>query len=409
MADEPPGADKTLLERLNALKPTSLSLTDPSSSASGSAGTIERAKPPSKEDALSARLKSLRNQDTNSGASTPSVPRVQRPDVKETSQPLNHNEDTAAVTERNPRNTYKSPGPLEDGEDTDDPLYTDDQTLEELLADLRSDDSWLDELAAEEELHQKTTAMLNELGKSINKGESSRDCATSHVSGSEEAEAEGDDGSDDESDGEAMTRETDAVIAKAMDEVEWEKANKPASPPPRSPDIAREEAHSNENTVSADQGKRQSKDDDPFNLPAVPSDLQDQPDIPPQPTPESQSDTDFAASIASRMAALKLTPIPRELPSVPTAALDSLGLPFVPTFSPADRPVPGIAKRTGPGLSDEDQKTWCVVCLDDGAIRCLGCEDGDNVYCARCWKEMHVGPSAGYEERGHSWENFRRR
>lgn len=118
---------------------------------------------------------------------------------------------------------------------------------------------------------------------------------------------------------------------------------------------------------------------------------------------QSQSDVDFAASIASRMAALKLSG-PRALPSAPTVAVDSLGLPQAPTFVPADRPVPGLVKRTG--LTDDDQKTWCVVCLEDGAVRCLDCEAGDNIYCARCWKAMHVGPQAGYDERGHSWETF---
>ncbi|KAJ2992984.1 hypothetical protein NUW58_g1984 [Xylaria curta] len=59
--------------------------------------------------------------------------------------------------------------------------------------------------------------------------------------------------------------------------------------------------------------------------------------------------------------------------------------------------------------SDEDQRTWCVVCLEDGTVHCLGCDAGDDVYCARCWKEMHVGPRAGYDERGHSWETLARR
>lgn len=90
-------------------------------------------------------------------------------------------------------------------------------------------------------------------------------------------------------------------------------------------------------------------------------------------------------------------------------SLDALGLPSAPTFRPEDHqsPDPG---RGGGGLlrsskyTDEDQKTWCVVCLEDATVRCVGC-DGD-VYCARCFREMHVGPSAGYDERGHQWVKF---
>ncbi|KAK5630404.1 hypothetical protein RRF57_006119 [Xylaria bambusicola] len=145
-----------------------------------------------------------------------------------------------------------------------------------------------------------------------------------------------------------------------MDELGWEKANRDPSPspPPRSG-----------NTKESSQGgTSSSRNGGPFNLPGVPSELQDQPDLPTSFT-NTKSDADFEASIASRMAALKLSG-PRALPSAPTVAVDSLGLPQAPTFAPADHPVPDLAKRTR--LTDEDQKTWCVVCLEDGVIRCLG-------------------------------------
>ncbi|KAI0975258.1 hypothetical protein F4678DRAFT_419759 [Xylaria arbuscula] len=374
-------SEKSLLERLNALKPSTVSLTTPSSD-SNHISTIERDKPPSREDALTARLKSLRNQ-----SAVPSDSAVTDHDhdgVSEVTQPRLATQ-TGTPTESK-LGIQQAPTSGQVTDDADPLLYTDDQTLEELLEELRSDETWLDEVAAEEEEHQRVTTLLTELNKSSD---------VSVVPDSQEtSQADGEDSSDDNSEGDFMTAEVDSALAKAMDEVEWEKAKRGSSPPTPTPPKDAQKASQHATVLSPKE--------DTFNLPTVPSELQDQPDLPAS-SAQDESDVDFAASIASRMAALKLSG-PRNLPSAPTAAVDSLGLPQAPTFAPADRPVPGLAKRTG--LTDEDQKTWCVVCLEDGTIRCLGCEDDDNVYCARCWKEMHVGPQAGYDERGHSWETF---
>ncbi|KAI0446533.1 hypothetical protein F4803DRAFT_18961 [Xylaria telfairii] len=382
--DNAPAPDKSLLERLNALKPSSVRLPSKPNPAS----TIERAKSPSREDALTARLKSLRNQGSESIDSTNAG---QEHGVEESTQvPLTG--DTGPLARGS--GVQQAPTPIQAIDDVDPLLYTDDQTLEELLADLRSDESWLEEVAAEEEEHQRVTALLTELSKpstvseKVDKRNTDHDNPTGNREGS----------SDDDSEEETMETEADSVLARTLDELEWEKeVNKTPCSPPRTKPAPPE----NEKQTPEDSDVRV-PDDDPFNLPTVPSELQDQLD-PVASSTQTQSDVDFAASIASRMAALKLSGT-RALPSAPTDAVDSLGLPQAPTFAPSDRPVPGLVKRTG--LTDEDQKTWCVVCLEDGAIRCLGCEDGDNVYCARCWKEMHVGPRAGFDERGHSWETF---
>ncbi|TGJ82047.1 hypothetical protein E0Z10_g6725 [Xylaria hypoxylon] len=377
--DGAPASDKSLLERLNALKPSSVSLISQSSSISNPTLTSERAESPSREDALTARLKSLRNQVSESAIDSAATD--QGYGVGESTQPH------PAKQTRSPTGSevgiQQAPTSVQVTDDVDPLLYTDDQTLEELLEDLRSDETWLDEVAAEEEEHQRITTLLTELSKS-----SGVSAVPDKQSTNPEASQEGSErSSDDDSEGEIQV---DSVLAKAMDEVEWEMVNKaPSSPPGDAKQASRD-------------GNIPSPNDGAFNLPTVPSELQDQPDLPTLST-QPQSDGDFAASIASRMAALKLSG-PRTLPSAPTVAVDSLGLPQAPTFAPADRPVPGLAKRTG--LTDEDQKTWCVVCLEDGTVRCLGCEAGDDVYCARCWKEMHVGPQAGYDERGHSWEIF---
>ncbi|KAF3057058.1 hypothetical protein GL218_06367 [Daldinia childiae] len=384
-----PGSDRTLLERLNALKPSTVNLSP--SSKSVAASTIESAKPLSKEDALTERLKSLRNQnDSNIHITSSSSNPPQQ-------QPPPNPESSGTGVDAAPTSS------IEDANEDEDPLfYTDDQTLEELLADLESDQQWLEEVLAEDE-HRRVTALLEELGDAA---KTSQDPEKDSETKKSRNENEGEDSSDDDSEGERMTREADDIIAQTADEVEYDQANKPPSQPGSSPTSPSHTAKpgvkggkaANESTQAPG-----SDESDPFNLPTVPSDLQDQhqPDHP----QASQDDADFAASITSRMAALNVdTPVGPDLPSVP-ADIDSLGLPSAPTFAPSDRPAPGLIKQYG--FTDEDQKTWCVVCLEDGAIRCLDC-DGD-VYCARCWKEMHVGPSAGYDERGHRWEKYVRR
>ncbi|KAI1119000.1 hypothetical protein F5Y14DRAFT_118270 [Nemania sp. NC0429] len=387
--DGGPASDKSLLERLNALKPSSVSSVSSLPSKFNAASTIERAKTPSREDALTARLKNLRNQGSESIDSTAAD---QHHGTGEPTQPRPIRE-----MEPSPRGGTlgipRAHSPLQITDDVDPLLYTDDQTLEELLEDLRSDDTWLDAVAAEEEEHQKVTALLTEL----NKPSGAEAQADRQNSSRDPPREDGEGSSDDDSEGDAMITEVDYVLAKAIDELEWEKVDRTPSPPPQPKTSSPEDAKQ-----TSRGGAVHAPGDDPFGLPTVPSNLQDQPS-PPASSTQIQSDVDFAASIASRMSALKLSG-PRALPSAPTDAVDSLGLPQAPTFKPADHPVPGVARRTG--LTEEDQKTWCVVCLEDGAVRCLDCDAGDDVYCARCWKEMHIGPRAGYDERGHSWETF---
>ncbi|OTB04459.1 hypothetical protein M426DRAFT_320818 [Hypoxylon sp. CI-4A] len=398
------GSDKTLLERLNALKPSTVTL-DPSTK-SVAASTIEPAKPPSREDALTERLKSLRSQSDNKAHET-------------SNSEANHTDgDTVAPLSlghaSQPQSWLKSPdrdldtwkvSSTEEIDDAD-PLYTDDQTLEELLADLESDQPWLDEVAAEEEEHRRVMSLLDELGKSSVPVEDSEETSKPIQDKDEKGDEESD---DDNSDSEQMARETDGILAQAVDEAELEKASRPrplshSEPPPSPPPTSSyHDAEPKTQEKHEDQPhtpeQNPSPESDPFNLPAVPKDLQDQP-------VSQEDDASFAASITSRMAALNVNnnspPKSLTLPSVPDAAVDQFGLPSAPSFAPADRPAPGLIKRFG--FTDEDQKTWCIVCLEDGAIRCLDC-DGD-VYCARCWREMHVGPQAGYDERGHRWETF---
>lgn len=240
-----------------------------------------------------------------------------------------------------------------------------------------------------------------------------------------------DEGSDeDDSEGETMSREVENVISRAMDELGLDG---PASQQPTGPDAAPrargdpevggdpelalptvpqdaagdKEGHSTSpKPTTKPGGSDKDGDGEGLSLPAVPTELVD-----PAPTsgkvPSGGGDDEdpFESSIVARLAALKGA-------SAPIIRTDALGLPSAPTFRPEDNAAPG-AKRLvarASGYTDADQKTWCIVCLEDGTIRCLGCDDdgagGGEVYCARCWKEIHVGPSAGYDERGHAWEKF---
>lgn len=226
-----------------------------------------------------------------------------------------------------------------------------------------------------------------------------------------------DEGSDDDSEGEVMSREVENVISRAIDEL---KLDDSASQPAEDGAVGRgtalksddhelalptvpQDAADNKGHNASPKASQPGGNDDAeagLSLPAVPTELVD-----PAPTsgPVSRDGQDpFESSIAARLAALKGA-------QAPIIHTDALGLPSAPTFRPEDNaPAPKrLVARSG--YTDADQKTWCIVCLEDGTIRCLGCDDdggGGDVYCARCWKEMHVGPSAGYDERGHAWEKF---
>lgn len=232
---------------------------------------------------------------------------------------------------------------------------------------------------------------------------------------------------DDDSEGEAMSREVENVISRAMDELELDgPASQPAEydagPGGESeaddhelalPTVPRDAAENKEHDASPKPSQPGGKDGENdgeagLSLPTVPTALVDPaPTSGPVPSGGGGGDP-FESSIAARLAALKGA-------GAPIIHTDALGLPSAPTFRPEDNNAPAprrLAARSGAGYTDADQKTWCIVCLEDGTIRCLGCDDdgggggGGDVYCARCWKEMHVGPSAGYDERGHAWEKF---
>ncbi len=180
---------------------------------------------------------------------------------------------------------------------------------------------------------------------------------------------------DDDSDGEQMSRAVEKLLSQIGDEVS-------ALPPPSA--VAIESDHRGDGKAEGD------GDESAFSLPAVPSQLVD-------PVLGPSGEDNFENDISARLASLR-----------GLGSLDALGLPSAPTFRPEEHnPSSTSVKRLRSNkYTDEDQKTWCVVCLEDATIRCVGCDN--DVYCGRCWKEMHVGPSAGYDERGHQCVKFPR-
>ena len=142
--------------------------------------------------------------------------------------------------------------------------------------------------------------------------------------------------------------------------------------------------------------KKDDTSDSPFSFPLAPSKLP-KPSSPHHEVSTQPSDLD--TDLKARMAAL--SPL----------STYNLGLPSAPSFKPFDNKKDERGNEHS-GLSkygkftDEDIDSWCVICQEDATVVCRGC-DGD-LYCASCWKEGHMGPDAGIEERGHKWSKYKR-
>ncbi|KAF4450924.1 Zinc finger FYVE domain-containing protein 19 [Fusarium austroafricanum] len=329
--------DKSLLDRLNALRGNNAGQEKPASTEI-KVDLIERKKAPTRDDTLAARLKSLRDRgDEPSPApkSTQSAKTPQQP-AKPTPQ-----------AEKAP----KKDSPALENEEDESMFQTDDQTLEELLGDVEPEESF----QAEPDDAQ-VKALLEQLADSIPQdGKDDKDKK---------------DQDSDDSDGEAMNKDVDEVIARFRDEVEVEAALAKT----KTPDPESESEPEQINTKTSD-----------IALPDVPSDLAD------IPASNRAGSTDID-DLTARLAALR-APSPDE---------DSLALPSVPTSKPSGQPVNRLTSRTN--YTDDDVDSWCTVCLEDATVRCPECDD--DVYCTRCWYEMHRGPQAGFDERSHKAVQF---
>ncbi|VUC20738.1 unnamed protein product [Clonostachys rosea] len=350
--------DKSLLDRLAALRGSSPT-TKKEAPVKVEVDVIER-KPatPSREDALASRLKALRDQTSPSPSPSPSSQPPAR-DISFPSKPTKHR----------PEAPEKKDSFQADDDDVEAAFATDDRTLEELLGDVGPDEPSEPPLEPDD---AKVKALLEELSQSIPQDESSESKKT-HA-------AQGD--SDDDSDGEKMTNEVDDVIARFRDEMEVEAAL-------GSKDDDDQKDTSQERRDSSDEGdnRQASGTAADLELPSVPQDL-----TAPDQVPNSDPSSNSLDDITARLSALRAS-----------SASPSFNLPSVPTSKPAKEPnrLKSTTKYT-----DDDMSSWCTVCLEDATLKCLGCDD--DPYCVRCWREMHLGPTATFDDRDHKAVYFTR-
>lgn len=351
---------------------------------------IERAKTPTREDALAARLKSLRSQDT---ASSPSSSPVQKELVSEKTNSThisspNHISPTQTIApSKSPcekAQSHQDEPPHDEDQDVDAMFHTDDKILEELLGDVGEDEKLGAASVTNEPSDEQVKALLEELSRSVPKG----------VGGSDDEAAR----DSDDSDGEHMQHEVDDVIAKFRDEAEVDAALAKDEDEDEDQDQHhKQDQDSSTDDIAIENNKPTNSD---LSLPSLPTNLDDLPSPPsatasPSTTRLTTTTTDLD-DITARMAALRTAP-----PNTPSPSLD---LPSVPSSKPSGKVVNRLTSHTD--YTDDDVDSWCTVCLDDATLRCLGCDD--DPYCARCWREMHVGPSAGFDERSHKAVHFSR-
>ncbi|KAF8865328.1 hypothetical protein BDZ45DRAFT_736439 [Acephala macrosclerotiorum] len=360
---DPPSYDHNLLSRLNALKKSNIEL-DPSKPRH----LIDTPRKATPETDLYARLRSLRN-----GSASPS------PTSRSTTTKVDPPPGPAFPT---------APLYVPESDPLRNPFDTDDKTLDELLADLGPEDQWTlnpDDPADIQKLldEAKTALPGNEVEPSLDdqaaegQPKSSRKPDEEYLTRDldmsvfalDDAEGDAKDhpphgGLEDES------REAQDIVARLLDEVNLERAaEKDRAEHPPVPD-------------------QEDEEESGLSLPSAPTKL---PELPADSDIASKKSLDFKSDIAARMAALE-----------GLGSTNSLGLPSAPTFKPSDKPVKGVMKK----FTDEAIDTWCIICQDDATVRCIGC--GGDLYCANCWKEGHMGPDVGYEEKMHKWTKYKK-
>ncbi|KAH7319325.1 hypothetical protein BKA65DRAFT_514318 [Rhexocercosporidium sp. MPI-PUGE-AT-0058] len=363
---DPPSYDQHLLDRLNALRKSSVEF-DPSKPKPISPAVT------TPETDLSARLRSLRNGPLSSSPSPSPVSKLQQ------SKPAT-----------SPDPVFPS-APAEDPDPLRDPFNTDNKTLDELLADLGPEDQWtlnpddpkdiqklLDEakgaLPRDGEAKVESKDLDHEDDSEGKARRPDRQYLTRDLDMSafalDDGEPEDRGKGKGRMDLEQESREAQDIVARILDEVNLERATEPKE--------------KEESSTSSERLKESaSEESSGLFLPSAPSAL-------PEPVETSKKSLDFESDIAARMSALS------------GLSTNSLGLPSAPTFKPIDKPIKGVMKK----FPDEEVDSWCIICQDDATVKCMGC-DGD-LYCANCWKEGHMGPDVGYEEKTHKWVKYRK-
>ncbi|PTB74583.1 hypothetical protein M440DRAFT_56903 [Trichoderma longibrachiatum ATCC 18648] len=359
----PEDIDTSLLERLQALRGSS-SGASPAVDYRFSVDVIERSKPATREDALAARLKSLRAADDGSTVS----PKREKALTATAPQALPSPSTSHPAEAKDVAHSEQS-ATLENDEDVDLIFSTDDQTLEELLGDVSPDETT--PTPAQDPSDEQVRALLEELSRAVPKDDDAGEGDTAEDS--------------DDSDGERMQAKVSDVVAQFQDEAAVDAALRSSKDD--------DEAAS----VQEDQSQDQRDGDADIALPSLPPNLDDLSSFSPRRASTTTTKADDIEDITARIAALR----------APAGEEDaSFSLPSVPSSRPSagDKPVRRLTSKTD--YTDDDIDGWCTVCLDDATLQCLGCDD--DPYCTRCWRDMHIGPAAAFDDRSHKAVQFTR-
>lgn len=348
-----PEHDSDLLARLNALKPSTLSFESGQPSID-----VEINKPPSVEDRLAERLKGLR-----SGDSKPALDRDPSRSNVETLIARTKDEAATEPLESEPIREWQQGG-------------NDEQSLEELLAELGPDDQWeldpndsknIDSLL--KEAHAALIADEGSIGEEDNHEDKylkdSRTGETLNQSQTYDGATQKDEDQQDD-------EEADDYVQRILAELEYDAKH--------GIDDQEEESPSHEQP-----------DESNLNLPSTPSNMLQQPAAT---EPPSYEDSELEA----RFSKLGL-----DLPSTPTAA------PSTRAKAASKANLSSLkqskAKSNLPKYTDEDIDSWCCICNEDGEVKCVDCDN--DIYCQKCWREGH-GNGPG-QERGHRALQFVRK
>lgn len=92
------------------------------------------------------------------------------------------------------------------------------------------------------------------------------------------------------------------------------------------------------------------------------------------------------------------------LPSTPTSLPSFPSLPQTLPSALKSHPLSPPSKKSTKTAeyTDAEIDSWCAICLADAVVRCRGC--AGELYCWTCWREGHTGPEVGKEELAHAWE-----
>lgn len=354
---------------------------------------------------LLARLNSLKKsplgfvqQPTPSG-SPPGTPRRGTEDTVETDLAARFRKlaGKSGIADHGGPNGFSTLG-LPNVETGNDEYKEDDQTLEELLRAVQSDDDWhlnpedpeniktlLDESqeALKSERQTQRSDGLDAVAKqptdigSISNNSGSSDVSTD----SKQAESfldwtairekdleRGKRGQKKEDDQEAEDYISKVLAELELDAVYGTKEDN-ASPDQQAPETSEESTGANPTRTVVEDGPTTSSQPTAFNLPNTPT---------------------------------KLLPLTQPSPAAPLFAL-----PATPTAAPTRKPPVSVFMNTSLRKhTDEEISSWCCICLDDATLQCLGCaeegaENHEDLYCERCWREGHTGEDAGLEQRRH--------